>query len=82
MDSPSPRRLPVSVLLMLAAVGIPSAAGIAFWDWVMGNPWVALGVAVIYEVSLVILGFTGKVWQKLEDRWVEGTAVWLDSRIQ
>lgn len=47
MDSPSPRRLPVSVLLMLAAVGIPSAAGIAFWDWVMGNPWVALGVAVI-----------------------------------
>jgi Sec-independent protein secretion pathway component TatC len=67
-SSPSPflsRFWPMLVLL-LAAVGVPAAAITVFSHFITDHPLLALGIALLYEVGVFILGFLGKVWQKLE----------------
>jgi energy-coupling factor transporter ATP-binding protein EcfA2 len=77
----SPSRWPV-VILLLMAVGVPTAAGLAFADKVTKNPWQALGLALLYEVVVLVFGFMAKVWQRLEKRWVDQVADWLDARVR
>jgi energy-coupling factor transporter ATP-binding protein EcfA2 len=77
----SPSRWPV-VILLLMAVGVPTAAGLAFADKVTKNPWQALGLALLYEMVVLVFGFVAKVWQRLEKRWVDEVADWLDAGVQ
>ena len=79
--SPVTNRLPMLILL-LTAVGVPTAAGLAFAEQVTQNPWKALGLALLYEVLVLILGFVTKVWQRLESQWVDAVAKWVDSKVQ
>lgn len=83
MTPPSPHtRLPMLILLVVTALGIPGAAAWAFADQVTQHPWQALGLGLVYEVLLVIGGFVTQVWQKLQSRWVDRVADWVDALLQ
>lgn len=82
MSSPSsPNRWP-AVLLLLAAIGIPSVAGLTFAHTITQNPWLAVGLGLLYEVGILIVGITSKVWQQLESDWVKQIAEWVNVRMQ
>lgn len=72
---------PVFILLLMA-VGVPTAAGITFAEQVTQNPWQALGLALLYESLVMITGFVFKVWQKLESRWVDRVADRVDEIVR
>ncbi len=83
-SSPAPNssnRLP-SVLLLLAAIGVPSAAGLAFAHTITQYPWQAVSLGLLYEVALLIVGFVTKVWQRLESDWVKQVADCIDGPVQ
>ncbi|MCA9976531.1 MAG: hypothetical protein KC413_12300 [Anaerolineales bacterium] len=69
------------VLLLLAAVGMPTAAIAFFTDQVMQNPWAALGLGLLYELLVLVIGFVTKVWQKLESRWVDRVANYVETKL-
>ncbi|MGD9100727.1 MAG: hypothetical protein PVF45_09630 [Anaerolineae bacterium] len=64
---------------LFVAAGVPLVAGLAFAEQVSQHPWQALGLALLYEMSLAVVRFGGKVWGKLEERWVERVAEGVDS---
>jgi hypothetical protein len=76
-----PSRLPI-VILLLMAVGVPTAAGLAFAEQVTQNPWQAPGLALLYELVVLVFGFVANVWQRLEQWWVDRIADWLDAWVQ
>src|SRR5438105_871985 len=78
---PSPNRWP-AWLLFLAAVGVPSAAGLTFAQTITQHPWQALGIALVYEVVVLLLGMVTGVWQQLQSTWVKRMADWIDVRVQ
>ena len=86
MNNPPPtsfvQRLPYWVLFLLATLGVPGAAAIAFADQVTQRPLLALGVAVLYEIVVFAVGFSAKVWQKMESNLVDRTAARLDEALQ
>src|ERR1700730_13057059 len=80
LPSPSPllnRWLPRSIFI-LTALGIPATIVAVFTHFVIGHPLLATIIGVAYEVIVFILGFLGKIWQKLESRWVDRMAEWFD----
>lgn len=79
--SPSPNRWP-AIILLLMAVGVPTAAGLAFGQQISQNPWAALGLALVYEIVVLAFGFVTKIWQKLESKWVDRIADELDAWVQ
>ncbi len=38
----------------------------------------SITISIVYELVVIISGFIGKVWQRLESKWVERVAEWLD----
>lgn len=73
--TPPPRnKLPAWLLLLLAAIDVPGVAAWAFAEQITQHPWPALGLGVGYELLLIVVGFVGKVWEKLESRWVDRVA--------
>jgi energy-coupling factor transporter ATP-binding protein EcfA2 len=81
--TPSPSsRLPAWVLLLVATIGVPGAVAFALTDKIAQNPWLSLGLAVVYELVVVLTGFGLKVWSKLESRWVDRTADAVDIFLQ
>ena len=42
----------------------------------------AIGISILYEIVVVVGGFMGKVWQRLESKWVERAADWIDLALQ
>jgi energy-coupling factor transporter ATP-binding protein EcfA2 len=80
-NSPSPGRLPVLISFLLA-VGVIPAAAWAFTYERTQNPWQALGLALLFAVVNLILGFVFRVWQKLESRWVDRIVEWMDTELQ
>ncbi len=80
-SSPSSNRLP-AVLLLLAAVGVPSVAGLAFAHTITQYPWQSFGLALLYEVTLLIVGLIKGIWQQLESKWTKQIAVWVDAKVQ
>lgn len=83
MNTPSPQsRLPTVILLFIATLAVPGAAAWAFADQVTQHPWQALGLALAYEVLVLIGGFITQVWQKLQSRWVDRVAEKLDGVVQ
>jgi energy-coupling factor transporter ATP-binding protein EcfA2 len=81
MNTSSPNRWP-AIILLLMAVGVPTAAGLAFGQQVSQNPWAALGLALVYEIVVLAFGFVTKIWQKLESKWVDRIADELDAWVQ
>jgi len=76
--SPPSNRWP-AILLLLMAVGVPTAAGFTFAQQITHNPWPALGLASLYEIVVLAFGFVTKIWQKLESKWVDRIAEALDA---
>src|SRR5712675_2879560 len=77
---PSSRRLPSipALLLFSFAIGVPSAAALTFTRTITQKPWQWLAIGLLYEACIGILGFLGKVWQKLEGSLVDRTASWIE----
>ena len=76
----STSRVPL-VILLLMALGVPTAAGVAFAEKITQDPGPWLLLAILYEILVIILGFVGKVWQKLESKWVDRVADWIDMHL-
>ncbi len=75
MSPPDPKRWPV-LLLLGAAICPPFAAVLVTLDGIpipglTDNPWKAIGLFVLYEVVLAVIGIGGKVWQRLEGTWLD-----------
>jgi len=81
-NTPPPRnKLPAWLLLLLAAFGVPGLTAWAIAAQLTQNPWSALGIGLLLELLLFIVGFVGKVWGELEPRWVDRAADWVDARV-
>ncbi|CAG0998289.1 hypothetical protein ANAEL_02756 [Anaerolineales bacterium] len=78
--SQSTNRVPLIILLFMA-FGVPTAAGVAFAEKITQNPGPWLALAILYEILIIILGFLSKVWQKLEGKWSDRVADWIDTRV-
>ncbi len=64
------------------AMGPPAALIVVAFTWTLRqNPLLIALFVVGYEVLIGILGFTGKIWQKLEDPLAERLAQWLTLHI-
>lgn len=82
---PSPpfvSRLWPTLVLVVAALGVPATTIALFTRFVTEHPLLALSIGLLYEVALFILGFVGEVWGKLEGPLVERTATRLDHLAQ
>jgi NACHT domain len=79
---PSPPSHWPAIILFLAAIGIPSAAGISFAQTITQHPWQAVGIALLYEAGVVFVGFLAGIWQQLQTTWVKRIADWIDARAQ
>jgi predicted NACHT family NTPase len=42
----------------------------------------AILLSILYEFVVLVGGFIGKVWQKLENKWVDRAADWIDQTLQ
>jgi hypothetical protein len=81
--SPPPAsRLPVWLLLIAAALGVPTAAGWAFAQQVTQYPWLALGLTLLYELLVAIGWFIAQIGQRLGTRWADAAADLIDTRVQ
>ena len=70
----------IQFIWIVLALGLPaSTTALAFK--VTSDARSALGVCVLTVVVEVIFGFVNKVWLKLEPKWVERTADWLDAKV-
>ncbi len=67
-----------TLVLAAAALGVPATTIALFTRFVTEHPLLALGIGLLYEVTLFMLGFAGKVWGKLEEPLVEHTATRLE----
>src|SRR5215467_5897522 len=54
------------LVFVVAAFGVPAASVALFPRLVTGHPLLALGIGLLYEVGIIVLGFVGKAWKKLE----------------
>src|SRR5437762_7390516 len=73
------RRIPdvPALLLFLFAIGVPSATALAFVKTITQNPWQWLALGLLYECCIGILGFMGKVWQRLEGSLIDLVVSWI-----
>ena len=78
--SQSTNRVPL-IILLLMALAVPTVAGVAFAEKITQDPGPWLVLAIVYEAVVIILGFVGKVWQKLESKWVDRVAEWIDAHL-
>lgn len=88
MNSASPQNNPAqsnplsgpvtALLLFLAAIGIPSAFVL---NLITQHPWLTFVIWLLYELGIVLVGFFGKVWQRLESPLVEQVAEWIKWRV-
>lgn len=67
---------------MITALGIPSVAAWAFADQIVQQPWQALGLALGYELLVLVGGMSMQIWQKLQERWVDRIVDKIDGLIQ
>ncbi len=56
------------LVLVLTTLGVPIATIIFLSHFITEHPFLALLMGLLYEVGVFILGFLGKVWQRLESR--------------
>jgi energy-coupling factor transporter ATP-binding protein EcfA2 len=68
-----------SLLLVLAVIGVPATAVVIY---ITKYPLIALGIGLLYEGGVFVLGFIGKVWGKLEDPLVDHISEMVMLRVQ
>ncbi len=78
LSSPFLSRLWPTLVLIVAAFGVPAATIALFPRFVTGHLLLALGIGLLYEAGVIVLAFAGKVWQKLEGPPSSRTATRLD----
>jgi len=69
--------------LILAILGL--AAPAAVWTasaQVTADPWQRVALAVASFLVVLVAGFVSKVWEKLNSRWVDACANWVDHKIR
>lgn len=68
--------------LFFPLIQLPLVGGLwLWWDYVKARPVYAALVGLLYEVAVIALTFSKKVWAKLEDKAVEHTADWIWSSV-
>lgn len=77
-SAPGPSRWP-RLIMLLMAIGVPSAAGLTFTNQITQNPWEALSLGLLYEVMIFVAGSVAKVWNRLETRWLDHVADRIDT---
>lgn len=80
-SAPGPSRWP-RLIMLLMAVGVPSAASLTFTSQITQNPWEALSLGLLYEVMIFVAGSMAKVWSRLETRWLDQVADRIDTTIK
>lgn len=53
------------------------SAGLIWWEQIKQYPLIAAGLAIVYELGVLFLGFWTKVWQKLEPDIVDASATYV-----
>ena len=85
-NSPQPSRqsnwLSALVLALAAALGVPTAIIAVSTHFVNDHPWLALLITLAFGVVVFFVYVIVKVWLRLESRWVDSMAEWLDHRVQ
>jgi hypothetical protein len=69
-------------ILIFAAVAGPTVAGLGIKNGTFQNPWHGILVSFLYEVAVFGFGFAAKIWSRLESRWVDSAADWLDRHLR
>lgn len=65
-------------LILAILTQIPLAAGILTWrKYVVVHYVLTAVLGIIYEFSVLLIGFGKKVWAKIEDKLVQSTADWI-----
>ncbi|GII88832.1 hypothetical protein Ssi03_68220 [Sphaerisporangium siamense] len=67
------------VALLTLAVVPPPLMAAKLWPDVQRQPWLALAAFVGYELLLAAVGFAGKVFGDLQDRWAKAAADGVDA---
>src|SRR5258708_39921489 len=80
--SPNFNRWPTLLLLAVAIFGPPSAIVLTFTHAVTQNPWLTAMLIVAYEVLVFLVTRVAKIWQKLEEPWIEQVAEWIKHRVK
>jgi hypothetical protein len=77
--TPDPKPRHLTLVLLLAAIGIPLATAIRYGKEAMARPKLYLALWLIYEALLAIITFFMKVIEKVHEKWVDLAANWLYS---
>jgi NACHT domain len=83
-SSPSPtpsNPLPLWILLLMA-VGVPSAVVVPFATFITQHPWSALGLFLLYESVIVFVAIVRLIWREFQNDFVKAAANWFRSRIE
>jgi hypothetical protein len=67
--TPTGVRLAWLTVLTTLALGGPSVGAAKGGKWILGHPVLAVASFLAYELLLLLIGFTAKVWNDLENRW-------------
>jgi energy-coupling factor transporter ATP-binding protein EcfA2 len=79
--NPSLKGLAPWLLFALAVVG-PPVGIVALARMVTQNPVLIALLVLVYEILVFVVGFVGKIWQKLEGPLVDHLATWITLRAQ
>jgi hypothetical protein len=72
----------LSLIWLLMALGVPTGVVLIFTGVVIRNPWWSLVYLLLYEVVILLFGIFAKIWRRLENRWLDQIAEWLDIQMQ
>ena len=70
-------RILPALVFVLAIIGIPAAALVAFFTLAMTHPLLFFGFLLLYELLALSLRFAIRVYQKVESQWVDRVSSWL-----
>lgn len=71
-----------SWILLGVALGGPLAGLGAFKDWAVQNPWLAAALTLAWSVAAFAFSLVQGVWKRLESRWLDQAAQWVDFQFQ
>lgn len=74
-------RIP-AILLFLTAIAGPTAAGVGIHKGLFERPWKAYAWSTVYGLAVLGFGFVSRIWDKLQSRWVDAIADWIDQQIR
>jgi energy-coupling factor transporter ATP-binding protein EcfA2 len=78
----APNRLIALILVVLTTIGVPATIIAATTQEFVKNPLLWSMIVLLYEITLIILSFFTKVWQRVESEWVERVAIKMNTRFQ